>query len=115
MPLSMFTITNHQLDHFRRQSMNEFVNFLAFKLHGEGIQFSDKELLVNLINQAKGAGIISKHLIYEFCKLMLINNLYTFHIKPDWLKNILYVNAESESKIEAIKAYIDEQIQFGNG
>ncbi len=111
----MFTITNKQLDILRNHSLHEFVKSLIMKLQDDDIHINDEGILRQIINDAKGAGITSKRLIYEYSKLALSQQLYALHVKPEWLKNILYSKANPISKIDAIKSYIDEQIQLENG
>ena len=103
----MLVIKREQFRTLRLSMTGQFAYRLMLIYQGEGLDVSDEALLVRIINDAIGAEIKTEHDIYEYGKLALVTPPLLELKKPAWALNILYADVDPETKINALKEYLE--------
>lgn len=98
----MLIISDIQMEQMQNAKINSFIDRAKKILINSGNESIIDSDIKMLVNDAFGANIRSEQDVFEYIKLAMLNNELMEKPMPDWLKNILYLNANPAAKIDKI-------------
>jgi len=103
----MLTISDSQMNQLLDITIDKYIVKANENLIAENITNYTIPQLKKIIKDALGANIKKESQVYQYIKIVINEpQLQEIH-KPDWLKNILYIDVNAESKLTAIRRHLN--------